>query len=161
MLLLLSFIETITFYHQYQRETKQDEQSGELYIESTVQDVEYAFRLLKEILFSKSDELSGACRKFFEQLKSHLKKEKSESFYSSQIRKAMRLNPNNLKRYLFELGRYGLVKITGGSKYKGFEYKIVDVQEYEQLKSSIDQQLETILRNIKAKQYVGWSVVGQ
>jgi DNA primase catalytic core len=152
MLLLLSFIETITFYHQYQREVKQDPETNEPYIESTVQDVEYAFRLLKEILFSKSDELSGACRKFFEQLKAHLKKDKHESFYSSQVRKAMRMNPNNLKRYLFELVRYGLVKITGGSKYKGFEYKITDEKEYEQLKSSIDQQLETILRNIKAKQ---------
>jgi DNA primase len=150
MMLLLSFIETITFYHQYQRETKQDKESGENYIESTVQDVEYAFKLMKEILFSKSDELSGACRKFFEQLKAHLKKEKSESFYSSQIRKALRMNPNNLKRYLFELSRYGLVKITGGSKYKGFEYKIVDAQEYEQLKSSIDQQLENILQAIRA-----------
>jgi len=149
MMLLLSFIETITFYHQYQREVKEDKESGEIYIESTAQDVEYAFKLLKEILFSKSDELSGACRKFFEQLKAHLKKEKSESFYSSQIRKALRMNPNNLKRYLFELSRYGQVKITGGSKYKGFEYKIVDVQEYEQLKSSIDQQLETILHTIK------------
>lgn len=149
MMLLLSFIETITFYHQYQREAKQDQGSGENYIESTAQDVEYAFRLMKEILFSKSDELSGACRKFFEQLKTQLKKDKAESFYSSQIRKALRMNPNNLKRYLFELSRYGQVKITGGSKYKGFEYKIVDAQEYEQLKSNIDQQLDQILQTIK------------
>jgi DNA primase len=149
MMLLLSFIETITFYHQYQRESKVDTQTGELYIETTVQDVEYAFKLMKEILFSKGDELSGACRKFFEQLKAHLKKEQHESFYSSQVRKALRMNPNNLKRYLFELSRYGLVKITGGSKYKGFEYKIVDAQEYEQLKSSIDQQLEVILQAIR------------
>jgi hypothetical protein len=149
MMLLLSFIETITFYHQYQRETKQDEQTGEIYIESTVQDVEYAFKLMKETLFSKSDELSGACRKFFEQLKTHLKKESKENFYSAEIRKALRMNPNNLKRYLFELSRYSLVKITGGSKYKGFEYKITDLKEYEQLKGSIDQQLESILQTIK------------
>ena len=64
MLLLLSFIETITFYHQYQREAKVDIQTGEHYIESNAQDIEYAFKLLKEVLFSKSDELSGACRKF-------------------------------------------------------------------------------------------------
>jgi DNA primase catalytic core len=149
MLLLLSFIETITFYHQYQREVKQEPETNEIYIESTVQDVEYAFRLLKEILFSKSDELSGACRKFFEQVKAWLKKEKKQSFHSSEIRKAMRMNPSNLKRYMIELSRYGLVKITGGSKYKGFEYQIADLQEYEQLKSNIDQQLENILQTIK------------
>jgi DNA primase len=149
MLLLLSFIETITFYHQYQREVKQDKENGGLYIESTVQDIEYAFKLLKEVLFSKSDELTGACRKFFEQLKAHLKKEKKESFYSAAIRKALRMNPNNLKRYLMELCRYGYVKITGGNKFKGYEYQIANEQEYEQLKSDIDQKLDQILQTIK------------
>jgi DNA primase len=149
MLLLLSFIETITFYHQYQREIKQDKDTGEAYIESTVQDVEYAFKLLKEVLFSKSDELSGACRKFFEQLKTHLKKENKQSFYSAAIRKALRLNPNNLKRYLMELTRYGYVKINGGNKFKGYEYQVVNEKEYEQLKSDIDQKLESILHTIR------------
>jgi len=148
MLLLLSFIETITFYHQYQREVKQDKESGEVYIETTPQDVEYGFKLLKEVLFSKSDELTGACRKFFEHLKSHLKKEKQESFYAAAIRRSMRLNPNNLKRYLIELSRHGYLKITGGSKYKGYEYQIPDFSEYEQLKSSIDRKLESILLTI-------------
>ncbi len=155
MLLLLSFIETITFYHQYQREVKHDyslssgEGRGEAYIESTVQDIEYAFKLLKEVLFSKSDELTGACRKFFEQLKAHLKKEKKQSFYSAAIRKALRMNPNNLKRYLMELSRYSYLKINGGNKFKGYEYQIANEQEYEQLKSDIDQKLETILQAIK------------
>lgn len=149
MLLLLSFIETITFYHQYQREIKQDKESGEAYIESTVQDIEYAFKLLKEVLFSKSDELTGACRKFFEQLKAHLKKESKQSFYSAAIRKALRMNPNNLKRYLMELSRYSYLKINGGNKFKGYEYQIANEQEYEQLKSDIDQKLENILHTIK------------
>lgn len=145
MMLLLSFIETITFYHQYQRETKQDAETGELYIESTPQDIEYAFKLIKEILFSKSDDLSGACRKFFEEVKAHLKKERKQTFYGSMIRKSLRVNPSNLKRYITELMRYGHVKISGGSKYKGFEYQIIDQQEYNQLKSSIDQRLTEIL----------------
>jgi 5S rRNA maturation endonuclease (ribonuclease M5) len=149
MMLLLSFIETITFYHQYQRTTKQDPDTNEVYIESTVQDVEYAFKLLKEVLFSKSDELTGACRKFFEQVKGWLKRENKQSFHAWEIRKALRINPNNLKRYMIELSRYSLVKITGGSKYKGFEYQIADLQEYEQLKGSIDKQLESILHTIK------------
>lgn len=148
MLLLLSFIETITFYHQYQREVKQDKESGEIYIESTAQDVEYGFKLLKEVLFSKSDELTGACRKFFEQLKAHLKKEKKESFYAAAVRKALRLNPNNLKRYLIELSRHSYIKITAGSKYKGYEYQVNDFGEYEQLKSNIDRKLEEILLKI-------------
>lgn len=149
MLLLLSFIETITFYHQYQREVKHDQQTGEMYIESTAQDVEYAFKLLKEVLFSKSDELSGACRKFFEQLKTWLKQEQKQSFHAAAIRKALRINPNNLKRYMIELSRYGYVKVSAGSKYKGYEYQVIDFDEYEQLKSSIDQKLEAILITIR------------
>ncbi len=149
MLLLLSFIETITFYHQYQRESKVDTQTGEHYIETTAQDIEYAFKLLKEVLFSKSDELTGACRKFFEQLKAYLKKESKQSFYSAAIRKSLRMNPNNLKRYLTELCRYGYLKINGGNKFKGYEYQIANEQEYEQLKSDIDQKLESILQTIK------------
>lgn len=149
MLLLLSFIETITFYHQYQRESKVDTQTGEHYMETTAQDIEYAFKLLKEVLFSKSDELTGACRKFFEQLKAHLKEEKKHAFYSAAIRKSLRLNPNNLKRYLMELCRYGYLKINGGNKFKGYEYQIANEQEYEQLKSDIDQKLDQILQTIK------------
>jgi DNA primase len=152
MLLLLSFIETITFYHQYQREVKQDKESGEIYIESTAQDVEFAFKLMKEILFSKSDALTGACRKFFEQVKTWLKKENKQSFHASEVRKMLRINPNNLKRYMIELSRYGFVKITGGSKYKGYEYQVVDPKEYEQLKGDIDRKLEQILQAIKAKE---------
>lgn len=63
--LLLSFIEAITYYHQYQREKKYDEETGEEYIETTIEDIEWSFKLLKDVLFGKSDELSNACRKFY------------------------------------------------------------------------------------------------
>ncbi len=57
MTLLLGFIEAITFYHQYQREVNKDA-AGQLYIETKIEDIEAAFELLKDVLFSKSDELS-------------------------------------------------------------------------------------------------------
>ncbi len=66
MLLLLMFTETITYYHQYQRELKTDEDTGEQYIESTARDIEAAFTLLETTLLKKSDELNDACRGFFE-----------------------------------------------------------------------------------------------
>ncbi|ELR68189.1 DNA primase [Fulvivirga imtechensis AK7] len=147
MMLLLSFIETITYYHQYQRSVSTDRHTGEQYIQTEVEDIAWAFRLLKEALFAKSDELSGACRSFFEQLKS-IKGE--ESFRSQEIRKALRLAPSTLKRYLLELTRYGYVKVAGGSKYRGFEYQVSDHKEYEALRSSIDEQLEAILTRIRS-----------
>jgi hypothetical protein len=61
------------------------------------------------------------------------------------------MNPNNLKRYLTELSRYHYIKVTGGSKYKGFEYQITDAQEYDKLKSSIDEQFQAIMQAVQKK----------
>ena len=146
--LLLSFIETITFYYQYQLEPKQDKTTGEIYIESTIEHIEIAFEVLKEVLFRKSDELSFSCRSFFERLKSHLKTEKKDVFYSKEIRSSFRMPPTTLVRYLSELERYGLVK-SKGNRFKGFEYRILDESEYKVLKSMIESDLEDILRKIR------------
>ena len=69
----------VTFYHQYQRETKQDQATGKYYIETTIEDIQQANGMLKEVLLSKSDELTKACRDFFERLKSWLGAEKKGS----------------------------------------------------------------------------------
>lgn len=147
MLLLLSFIETITFYHQHQRQASTDRHTGETFIETTPEDIEWAFRLLKEALFAKSDELTGACRKFLEQLKERVKS--GESFTGKTIRKSLRIAPSTLRRYLFDLNRYGYVKVVGGSKYKGLEYQVTDYEEYEALRSDIDDKLAEIMNKIK------------
>ena len=41
-----------------------------------------------------------------------------------------------------------IVKIKGGSKYRGFEYEICDYDEYQKLQSSIDDKLKEILSKI-------------
>ena len=146
MTLLLGFIEAVTFYHQYQRELKKDG-TGQLYIETRPGDIEAAFTLLKEVLFSKSDELTKATRDFLEQLKKMLKDSNTESFNTRTIRESMRINPGNMKRYLSELARYGYIK-GSGNRYRSYEYRITNTQEYEQLKTSIDQHLQQILQNI-------------
>lgn len=153
--LLLSFIETITFYHQYQLVTKTDPRTQEIYIETQVEHLEKAFELLKEALFRKSDELTGACRKFLENLKTHLNTEKITFFTAKEIRKTMKtggvaMNPSNLKRYLIELERYGYVK-GKGNRYKGYEYSVTDMNEYENLTKQIQGDLQAIIQKIKAK----------
>lgn len=144
--LLTGFIETITFYHQHQRPILQ-KVDGSKYIQTTYEDIQYAFRLLRHVLFSKSDELTKAARNFLEKLKSMIPED--ESFYSNSIRKKLRLNASNMKRYMIELQRYGYIKVVAGSRYKGYEYKIVNYNEYTQLKSDIDNRLNTILDNVK------------
>ncbi len=57
--ILLSFIEAITHYHQYQREELADE-NGEVFIETTSEDIEWTFKLpiiLLSILIQMEREL--------------------------------------------------------------------------------------------------------
>jgi DNA primase len=145
----LQFIEAITFIHQFQREIKKDNQGNE-FIETTLEDIELANELLKDILLAKSDELTKACRDFLEVLKGLLIKEKKTSFYRSNIREWTRMNPDNVRHYLAQLTKYGYIKIIGGNKYKdGFEYEITNKEEYNSLKNSINTALDKALTEIK------------
>ena len=147
----LAMIETITFYHQWQREVKTDA-SGEKYIETTLEDIQWANRLLKDVLLAKSDELSGECRSFFERLKGWVKKEDKTSFFASQLREAFRMNPSNLKYYLIQLVRYGYLKSVGGDRYKrGFEYEVVNFEDYNKLNTNINNVFDQVLDKIKNK----------
>lgn len=149
MTLLLGFIEAVTFYHQYQREVKKDS-NNQLFIETTVEDIEAAFNLLKDVLFSKSDELTQVTRGFLEKLKLHLVENKMESFTAQQIRKIFRVEPRTIQRYIRELKQYGFIKpVSGFVHRKGFEYTITDANEYSQLKSEIDTHLQSIIEQLK------------
>jgi DNA primase len=145
----LQFIEAITFIHQHQRPIKKDNQSNE-YIETTLEDIELANELLKEILLAKSDELTKACRTFLEDVKAILDKEKKQSFYKSDIRNAMRINPNNLKHYLTTLHFYGYIQKVGGNKFRGgYEYEITNKHEYEKLQNDVTTALDKALAEIR------------
>jgi len=89
----LQFIEAITFYYQYQRKKQFDKETGEEYIETTLEDIENANTLLKEVLLRKSDELTGSCRNYLESLKTYLKVKKKKQFTNREIRQALRINP--------------------------------------------------------------------
>ena len=145
----LAFIEAITFYHQYQRTQQADEQSGEIYIETSLQDIEEANKLIKEILLRKSDELNTACRRYFEYLKAYLKTESKTAFTAKEVRNALRTNHSNQKRYMLQLLENNYIKKSTGDKAKGFNYEIVSYEEYETLKNSISTVLDDILNKLK------------
>ena len=96
----LGFIEAITFYHQYQREVKTDPDTGERYIETNLSDIAGANVLLKDVLLAKSDELTKACRNFFELLKRHVSHAQQTAFYRGEVRHWLRINPHTLRYYL-------------------------------------------------------------
>lgn len=146
----LAFIETVTFYHQYQRVVKTDPATGERYIETTLEDIEWANRLLKDVLLAKADELSGECRRFFESVKGWLARHQKGSFYKNEVREAFRMNPNNLKYYLSQLLRYSYLKIVGGNRHKqGYEYEVVNAEEYNELKQNMTNALDAALGSIR------------
>ncbi len=145
----IAFIEAITFYRQYQRPQKAKEETGEIYIETTIEDIREANRLMKPILLRKSDSLSGAARSYLERLKLYLKGSKQATFTNAEIRKTFRENHSNQKRYMLELQHYGYVNKIEGDKKKGYQYEVDNYQEYDSLEKHINSALDKIIERIE------------
>jgi len=146
----LQFIEVITFYKQFQREKKYDEQTGEEYIETTIEDIEEANGLIIETLLRKSDLLNGACRQFFENLKAYVKKENQTTFTNAEIRRTLRINPSNQKRYMLQLQLADLVRKSKGDKRKGYVYEVVNYEDYETTNKQIKDLLQSIIDKLRS-----------
>ncbi|MDR3327714.1 MAG: hypothetical protein LBT04_06280 [Prevotellaceae bacterium] len=152
LLLLLNFIETITFFNQYQRETATDTITGEIFIKTHPDDIELAFLLLKNSLFRRADELSTNARGFYVWLCEFLKKAETNQFTALDVRKAKRLHPRTLNRYLQELSLFNYLQIAGGNKYReGYRYKITDFDGDNALNNSIETALKKTIETIKAE----------
>jgi predicted transcriptional regulator len=145
----IAFIEVITFYKQLQRTPKTDEQTGELYIETTLEDIAQANTLMKHVLLGKADELSGACRTYFEKLKTYLTLNKKQTFDNREIRSFFRISMSSQKRYMSELQQYGYVHKVEGDKKKGFHYAVSSYEEYSALQNKVNSVLDEILEHIK------------
>jgi hypothetical protein len=148
----LQFIEAVTFYHQYQREKQTDTASGEIYINTTLEDIAEANKLMKEVLLRKADELSGATRNYFELLKQSLKAQKQSTFTNKDARQLLRLPLSTVKRYNLELLHSNHLKRNEHSKTKAYQFEIVSYEEYKRLKGSISTVLQTIYTTLAAHQ---------
>jgi hypothetical protein len=152
LLLLLNFIDTITFFRQYQRETIADTNTGEVRIKTHLDDIELAFMLLKNSLFRRADELSTTARGFYNWLQKFLKEAQTNQFTALDVRKAKRIHPRTLNRYLQELCLFHYIQIIGGNKYReGYRYKVTNLDEDNGLNISIENALKQTLENIKAE----------
>ena len=146
----LQFIEAVTFYQQYQREKHTDKQTGETFINTTLEDIAEANKLMKEVLLRKADELSGATRNYFEQLKAILQEQKQSTFTNKDIRKTLRLPGTTVRRYHNELLQNGYIKLQESKKKKGYLFEITSYEEYTQLQNSIAIVLDEILHKLEA-----------
>ena len=130
MQLYLTFIETIAYLQQYSRKVRANT------IEVAKTDIIWANKLLYKAFLQRSDELSSGSRKFLQTLQEN----GLNSFTIKDIKHLTHLS--NIKRYLLELKAYGYIQITNGNRYKGYNYKLMKDDTWEQLKA----ELETLLQ---------------
>jgi len=147
----LQFIEAITFYYQYQREQQTDKETGEIYIETTLEDIENANMLLKEVLLRKSDELTGSCRNYLETLKAYLKTKKKKEFTGLEIRTQLRIKESTLRNYHKHLQLLGYIKRNTNKKTRSYTFELVISKDYDKLQKDIQTALDKALQNIKKK----------
>lgn len=150
----IMLIKAITYLHQHQLEIQQDK-NGKHYVETKLIHIEWANKLCRESLLRKSDQLSGMQRTFFENLKVYLNGEgiteqDNKNFFASDVRKALNLHPQMLKRNLKALELLELIEEVNYSKKLGFEYKILEWRDYETIKDSINS-MDRILNDLKEK----------
>ncbi|GGX16322.1 hypothetical protein [Aquimarina muelleri] len=147
----LQFIEVITFYKQWQRHRHYNEETGEEYIETEIEDIQEANELINEVLLRKSDLLNGACRNFFELLKKYLQKEDKSTFTNAEIRRVLRINPSNQKRYMIQLQLANLVRKAKGDKRKGYQYEVVTYDDYKATNQHIQELLQSTLQSLEVQ----------
>ena len=142
----LQFIEAITFYCQRQRQKKYDEQTGEEYIETTIEDIKAANELIIDVLLRKSDIITGACRNYLEELKRH-----GTLFTSLEMRRKLKVKKTTQWRYhkqLLENSYIKKVRIKGENLTR---YEVTDPDEYKELEEAIAQSLQKCLLEINAR----------
>jgi DNA-binding HxlR family transcriptional regulator len=149
LLLLLNFIEIITYFFQYQREQIVNKTTGEVFIKTHPNDIELAFTLLKPTLFKRADELSTTARNFYNWLVEQL--QNTKEFTALDIRKIKTIHPRTLARHLQELVLFNYIQICGGNKHRGgFIYKLTELDNQNNVQSNIEKDLQATLKNIWA-----------
>lgn len=144
----LQFIELITYYYQHQRTIKYDQETGEEYIETTIEDIKNANELIKEILIRKSDTLTGRSRNQLEAFKTILKN-KSELFTNAQLRKTLRIAKSTAQYHLNTWLDAGLISKVHDKENQTYNYRLVNEKEYKALENKIDTVLKNIITNIE------------
>ncbi|MEO1076148.1 MAG: hypothetical protein AAFX41_09315 [Bacteroidota bacterium] len=152
--LYLSGIEAVALYHQHQREVVRDEATGEEAVVATLDDVETANRLFLPVLVGRSDELSGACRRFFEALQAEIENRSGEEavFRASEVRRALGASPSTLARHLATLRRFGLVAIAGGSRAQGYSYRLTGADDFGAVAASVEAELASVVAALREEE---------
>ena len=145
----LQFIEAITFYKQYQREEQVDKNTGEIYIETTIEDIQEANELIHEVLLRKSDELNGATRNYLENVKNYLEQKGNLRFTASEIRRTLRIKKTTQWRYHKQLfDSYLIIKDKKKGENQTY-YKLNNHNQYKELQAEISKALDNCIAQIR------------
>ena len=144
----LQLIEVVTFYHQWQREKHYDSETGEEYIEATLEDIKQANDLIKQTLLRKSDPLNGATRNYLEILKTYLNKQNTRVFSNHEVRKELRIAESTLRRYHNLLLQEGFLKKQENKERQSFCYELVEIDHYQQMEKAIASALNQCVEKI-------------
>jgi predicted transcriptional regulator len=79
-----------------------------------------------------------------------LEVENKKSFSNLEIRKKLRINQSNQKRWTINLVSNYFLKRTKGNKNQGYQYQITSYEEYRQLKEKINCALDQSLEALKS-----------
>jgi hypothetical protein len=118
--------------------------------------------LLKNSLLRRADELSTTARGFYLWLQRCLTEAATNQFTALDVRKAKRIHPRTLNRYLQELCLFNYIQVTGGNKYRGgYQYKITGLDEAGGLSNTIETALKSTIEQVRAEhsKTVGQSTV--
>tara|TARA_R110002072_G_scaffold239108_1_gene396801 strand:- start:19 stop:405 length:387 start_codon:yes stop_codon:yes gene_type:complete len=99
-------------------------------------------------LLRKSDTITGATRNHLECLKAYLAKNNQTTFTNTEIRRHLRIKETTLRRYNAQLLAEDYIQRIKNAKTKSYCFKIVDVDEYSNLKQQIDNALSTCVSKI-------------
>lgn len=142
----LQLIEIITFYHQYQRELVYDKETGEEYLETTIEDIQMANTLIADTLLRKSDRLTKVTRDYLEDLTAYLKPKKKTIYSNSEVRKELHIDETTLRRYHKKLIAEGYIKKRTDIKGVSNSYEVLEMDEFKNLQQTIQNALDFCLQ---------------
>ncbi len=145
----LQFIEAITFYKQYQREKLYDSETGEEFIETTIEDIQEANELIIDVLLRKSDTITGACRNYLEELKKYLIEGSQTTFTALEIRRKLKVKKTTQWRYHQQLLDNCYIKKVKLKAENMNRYEVTNPNEYKELEETISKSLEECISKIK------------
>jgi hypothetical protein len=148
----LQLIEVITLYHQFQRKKKPDEITGEEYIETTLEDIQWSIKLIKDVLLRKSDRLNRVTRDYFESLTKYLNDKNTKVYNNREIRSEFRINETTLRRYHKLLETEGYIRKRNDIKGDSFHYEVLDINEFQNLEKAIDKALQMCINHVTSSQ---------